>query len=81
MVYMGSKNKYCPFIVPIIQKAIDDNNIKEYIEFFVGGANVIDKIKCDSRIGYDRSKTLIALLDQASKDFSLIPENGNRDVG
>ena len=80
MVYMGSKNKYCPFIVPIIQKTIDDNNIKEYIEFFVGGANVIDKIECDSRIGYDRSKTLIALLDQASKDFSLIPENGNREM-
>ena len=28
MVYMGSKAKYADYIVPILQKAIDDNNVK-----------------------------------------------------
>lgn len=60
---MGSKAKYAKYIVPILQKAIDENNIKTYIEPFVGGANVIDKIKCENRIGYDRSETLVALLN------------------
>ena len=44
MVYMGSKSKYAQYIVPILQKCIDDNNITLYIEPFVGGANIIDKI-------------------------------------
>ena len=44
MVYMGSKAKYAESIVPILQKVIDDNNIEIYIEPFVGGANIIDKI-------------------------------------
>ena len=46
MVYMGSKSKYAKYIVPILQKTIDDNNISTYIECFVGGANIIDKRKC-----------------------------------
>ena len=32
MKYMGSKNR-----IPILQKCIDDNNIENYYEFFVGG--------------------------------------------
>lgn len=59
---MGSKNRIAKDIVPIIQKAIDDNNISTYIEPFVGGANVIDKIYCDIKIGNDLNRYLIALL-------------------
>ena len=44
MVYMGSKNRYAPYIVPILQKTIDEHNADTYIECFVGGANIIDKI-------------------------------------
>ena len=77
---MGSKDKYSSHIVPILQKTIDENNITTYIECFVGGANIIDKIKCEKRIGYDRSDTLIALLNQAKEDFSLIPEDGTREM-
>lgn len=62
MKYMGSKSRIVKNIVPIIQKYIDDNNIKTYIEPFVGGANVIDKIKCETRIGSDINPYLIALL-------------------
>lgn len=77
---MGSKAKYAGHIVPILQKAIDDNGVTTYIECFVGGANIIDKIKCENRIGYDRSNTLIALLTQASEDFNKILRDGSREL-
>ena len=41
MVYQGSKNRLTKFLVPIIQKYIDDNNIKTYIEPMCGGASLI----------------------------------------
>lgn len=71
MVYQGSKNRLAKFLVPIIQKYIDDNNIKTYIEPMCGGANLIDKIKCDKRIGADINEELIALLKYAQTDNSL----------
>lgn len=74
MKYMGSKSKYCKYIVPILQESINKNNIKIYIEPFVGGANVIDKIDCKIRIGFDKNKYLIALLEQSKNDFSKIPK-------
>lgn len=80
MVYMGSKAKYAKYIVPIIQKTIDDNNVDTYIECFVGGANIIDKIKCKNRIGYDRSDTLIALLQTAQKGMEFVLEDGSREL-
>lgn len=80
MVYMGSKSKYAKDILPILQKTIDDNNVETYIEPFVGGANIIDKIKCKNRFGYDRSDTLIALLQKGATDFDDIPTEGNREM-
>lgn len=71
MVYQGSKNRLAKFLVPIIQKYIDDNNIKTYIEPMCGGANLIDKIKCDKKIGADINEELIALLKYAQTDNSL----------
>ena len=80
MVYMGSKRKYAQYIVPILQRTIDENNINTYIEPFVGGANIIDKIKCENRYGYDRSDTLIALLQTAANDFSDVMVDGDREL-
>ena len=80
MVYMGSKSKYAQYIVPILQKVINDRGVDLYIEPFVGGANIIDKIKCNKRVGYDRSDTLIALLCQARDDFSKVLADGNREL-
>lgn len=37
MVYMGSKAKYTKYIVPILQKEIDEQGANTYIECFVGG--------------------------------------------
>ena len=80
MVYMGSKAKYAKYIVPILQKAIDENCVDTYIECFVGGANIIDKIKCEKRYGFDRSDTLIALLQTAADDFDKVMKDGNREL-
>jgi len=62
--YVGSKNRISKEIAPILQKCINDNHVSTYFEPFVGGANMIDKIKCDSRIGNDIHKELIALFKQ-----------------
>ena len=35
--YMGSKSRIAKYIVPIIQKYIDDNEVTKYVEPFVGG--------------------------------------------
>lgn len=77
---MGSKAKYAKYIVPILQHTIDENKIDNYIECFVGGANIIDKIKCPNKFGYDRSDTLIALLQTAAEDFDKVMKDGNREL-
>lgn len=73
MKYVGSKNKISKYIVPIIQGYIDNNNIHNYYEPFVGGGNVIDKIDCENKYGSDINKYLIALLKQAQTDVSVFP--------
>lgn len=80
MVYMGSKSKYSKYIVPILQQAIDDNNVSTYIECFCGGCNIIDKINCENRYAYDRSDTLIALLKAAQSGMENVLQDGNREL-
>lgn len=74
MKYVGSKNRLAKDLVPIIQKYIDDNHTENYMENFVGGANIIDKINCKNRYGSDIHKYLIALLKQAQIDTSVFPK-------
>ena len=69
MKYVGSKNRISKEIAPILQKCIDENDIKIYFEPFVGGANMIDKIKCETRIGNDIHKELIALFQEIQKGW------------
>ena len=52
MRYVGSKNRLAKELVPIIQSHIT-NETKGYIEPFVGGANMIDKIECNNKFGCD----------------------------
>lgn len=74
MKYMGGKFKIAKDIVPIIQQKIDDNGIKQYLEPFVGGANIINKVRCDVRIGADNNKYLIALYNNLDKVAQLSDE-------
>lgn len=62
MVYQGSKRKILDKILPFIQSTIDKNHVENYYEFFVGGANVIDSVKCKNRYGSDINDELISLL-------------------
>ena len=71
MVYQGSKNRLAKYIVPILQKYINDKNIEWYYEPFVGGANIIDKINCKNRVGSDINEDLISLLKYVQRDNQL----------
>ena len=72
MRYMGSKNRLSKEIIPIIQSYItaDTNG---YLEPFVGGANVIDKIACNKKYACDINEYLIELLIKSQKDVSDFP--------
>lgn len=77
MKYIGSKNRIAKDIVPIIQSYV--NKTQKYFEPFVGGGNIIDKIKAEKKIGYDIHPYLIALLKQAQKDYSVFPITISKD--
>ena len=58
MKYMGSKNRIAKHILPIILKNRKENQY--YVEPFVGGANMIDKVD-GNRIGADKNEFLIEM--------------------
>lgn len=45
----------------------------------MGGANVIDKIKCENRLGSDKSTSLIALLEKARDNIEELPKDCSRE--
>lgn len=59
MKYMGSKARIAKDLVPIIQQQIDSSGCQYYIEPFVGGANIIDKVRCPHKVGMDCNEYLI----------------------
>ena len=63
---MGSKNRLAKDLAPIIQKYID-SGCKGYLEPFVGGANMIDKINCNVKVGCDNNRYLIAIIKVHSR--------------
>lgn len=73
MKYVGSKNRIAKDLAPIIQSYITEDT-KGYLEPFVGGANMIDKIKCDKRIGCDIHEELIELLKYAQNNYNELPK-------
>lgn len=72
MRYLGSKNRISKELVPIIQSYITEDT-KGYIEPFVGGGNIIDKIKCQNKYGSDIHKQLIALHKHIQQTIDDIP--------
>ncbi|MGL4523561.1 MAG: DNA adenine methylase [Bacilli bacterium] len=64
MVYLGSKNRISKYLKPIIESYITPD-VRHYVEPFVGGANMIDKIETPHgvvKIGCDNHEELIELL-------------------
>ena len=73
MRYVGSKNRLAKELVPIIQSYITDE-IKGYLEPFVGGANMIDKIECNNKFGCDIHEELIELLKYVQDTNNILPK-------
>ena len=69
MKYMGSKNRIAKFVLPIMIKEANEKGITTWIEPFVGGANIIDKVPNNfKRIGIDfNPHTIMALI--AIRDY------------
>lgn len=65
MKYMGSKNRIAKHLLPIMLKEAEKHGITKWVEPFVGGANMIDKVpESFERIGYDLNGHVIqALID------------------
>ena len=59
MRYSGSKAKIAKYIIPFIMKELKPGF--KYVEPFVGGCNVIDKVDWKNKIGYDSNHYVIAL--------------------
>ena len=71
MRYMGSKNRIAKYLLPIILKNRKENQY--YVEPFVGGANMIDKVQ-GKRIGADINGYLIEALILIRDTPWLIPD-------
>lgn len=73
MNYLGSKRRISKYLLPIILDRLKPG--MDYVEPFVGGANMIDKIP-DSfkRYGYDKNKYLISLFKSIQSGF-IPPDN------
>lgn len=69
MKYMGSKRRIAKYILPIMLKEANKKGISTWVEPFVGGANLIDKVpNTFKRIGIDYNPhTIEALI--AIRDF------------
>jgi len=70
---MGSKSRVKKELIPILESYINEDTVY-YVEPFVGGANIIDSINFKNKVGYDKHKYLIELLN-AVKDNIQIPES------
>lgn len=69
---MGSKSRIAKYIVPILQKTINDNNVTTFYDIFCGGCNIIDKIHAEKRIAVDSNPYLIALWKHIQADLPLL---------
>lgn len=67
MRYMGSKARHAKHIIPFLIAGHDQS--KPYIEPFVGGGNMIDKVPAQIRWGSDVAEYAVALLDALSKGW------------
>jgi DNA adenine methylase len=74
MKYMGSKARIAKHILPIILK--DRKEGQWYVDPFVGGANMIDKVE-GNRIGADLNRHLISALELIKQYPELLPKNNS----
>lgn len=76
MKYMGSKNRIAKHLLPIMLAECEKHGITKWVEPFVGGANMIDKVP-DSfeRVGYDLNDHAIHALIDIRDNVEGLPES------
>lgn len=74
MKYMGSKARFAKHILPIVLKGRKENQY--YVEPFVGGGNMIDKVD-GLRIGADFNKHVVAALEKIKNEPEDLPSNNS----
>jgi len=70
---MGSKDRIAKYIIPIMTKNLKSD--QWWVEPFVGGANIIDKINHKWRLGADINPYLIAALELIRDNPDWLPKN------
>lgn len=81
MKYLGSKARIAKFILPIMLEEARVNNITTWVEPFIGGANLIDKVpNYFTRIGIDSNPHAIAALIGIRDYLEELPENVSEEL-
>ena len=76
MKYMGSKRRIAKHIIPIMVDAADKEGITDWIEPFVGGGNLIDKVPDRfNRMGYDLNPHVIQAMIDIRDYPELLPDS------
>lgn len=70
MKYLGSKNRIAKEILPLM---LEGRTNETWVEPFVGGCNIINKVK-GNRVGSDSNEYLIALLIELQKGWQPIKD-------
>lgn len=80
MKYMGSKARIAKHILPIMLEEAEKHGITKWVEPFVGGANMIDKVP-DSfeRLGYDLNPHTIQALIGVRDHINNFPTHVSRE--
>ena len=80
MRYMGSKNRIAKHLLPIMLAEAEKHSITTWVEPFVGGANMIDKVP-DSyeRIGYDLNDHVVHALIDIRDNAEILPSTVSED--
>lgn len=71
MKYMGSKARLSKKFATLFNRIIQEKDIKTYVEPFVGGANMIDKVECENRVGIDYNEYLISMWNALQKGWEI----------
>ena len=76
MKYLGSKNRIAKHILPIMLDVAQQYGITTWVEPFVGGGNMIDKVPSTfKRIGYDLNPHTIAAMIAIRDIPNVLPDN------
>jgi DNA adenine methylase len=80
MKYMGSKNRIAKFILPIMIAEAEKQGLDTWVEPFVGGANIIDKVPSSfKRIGYDLNPHVIEAMLTIRDNPQSLPDSLSED--